>query len=80
MKVLVVDDDAGLRKSLSLILDDADYKVVVASDAEEGLRKARETSPDLILVDVRMPGMDGLGFVESFRGGGGTAPVVVMTA
>jgi two-component system response regulator AtoC len=80
MKVLVVDDDAGLRKSLSLILEDADYKVVVASDAEEGLRKAKETAPGLILTDVRMPGMDGLGFVESYRGDGGNAPVVVMTA
>ncbi len=80
MKVLVVDDDAGLRKSLSLILEDAEYMVVLANDAEEGLRKARETSPNLILVDVRMPGMDGLGFVESYRGEGGRAPVVVMTA
>ena len=59
MKVLVVDDDAGLRKSLSLILEDAEYTVVVANDAEEGLRKARDTSPSLILVDVRMPGWTG---------------------
>ncbi len=80
MKVLVVDDDAGLRKSLTLILEDAEYKVVVASDAEEGLKKARESAPNLILVDVRMPGMDGLGFVETYRGDGGAAPVVVMTA
>jgi two-component system response regulator AtoC len=80
MKVLVVDDDAGLRKSLNLILEDAGYKVVMASDAEEGLRKAKDTDPGLILVDVRMPGMDGLGFVESYRGSGGAAPIVVMTA
>ncbi len=80
MKVLVVDDDAGLRKSLSLILEDAKYQVVVANDAEEGLRKARETAPDLILVDVRMPGMDGLGFVQSYKDDEGKAPVVVMTA
>jgi two-component system response regulator AtoC len=80
MKVLVVDDDAGLRKSLNLILEDAGYKVVMAGDAEEGLRKAKDTDPSLILVDVRMPGMDGLGFVESYRGGGGQAPLVVMTA
>jgi two-component system response regulator AtoC len=80
MKVLVVDDDAGLRKSMSLILEDAGYKVVMAGDAEEGLKKAKDTDPSLILVDVRMPGMDGLGFVESYRGAGGQAPLVVMTA
>jgi two-component system response regulator AtoC len=80
MKVLVVDDDAGLRKSLTLILEDAGYKVVMAGDAEEGLKKAKDTDPSLILVDVRMPGMDGLGFVESYRAGGGQAPLVVMTA
>lgn len=80
MKVLVVDDDAGLRKSVSLILEDAEYQVVAASAAEEGLRKAKDTRPDLILVDVRMPGMDGLGFVEAYRGDGGGVPIIVMTA
>lgn len=80
MKVLVVDDDAGLRKSLTLILKDAGYEVRTAPDAEEGLEAARGERPDMILVDVRMPGMDGLGFVESYRKEGGSAPVIVMTA
>ncbi len=80
MKVLVVDDDAGLRKSVSLILEDADYEVVTARDAVEGLRLARDGRPELILTDVRMPGQDGIGFMESYREAGGEAPVVVMTA
>ncbi|TVP56726.1 MAG: sigma-54-dependent Fis family transcriptional regulator, partial [Gemmatimonadales bacterium] len=80
MKVLVVDDDAGLRKTLSLILDDGGYEVILASDAETGLRMAREASPDFILTDVRMPGMDGLEFVERYKGEGGTATVLVMSA
>ena len=80
MKVLVVDDDAGLRKSLTLILKDGGYEVRTAADAREGLETARGEAPDMILVDVRMPGMDGLGFVETYRKEGGTAPVIVMTA
>jgi two-component system, NtrC family, response regulator AtoC len=80
MKVLVVDDDAGLRKSLTLILKDAGYEVRAASDARAGLEVANGEGPDMILVDVRMPGMDGLGFVETYRREGGEAPVLVMTA
>jgi two-component system, NtrC family, response regulator AtoC len=80
MKVLVVDDDAGLRKSLTLILKDAGYEVRTAPDAEQGLEMAKGERPDMILVDVRMPGMDGLGFVETYKKGGGEAPVLVMTA
>jgi two-component system, NtrC family, response regulator AtoC len=80
MKVLVVDDDAGLRKSLSLILEDAGYEVSSARDAVEGLRYARDGRPDFILTDVRMPGQDGIGFLETYRAGGGEAPVIVMTA
>ena len=80
MKILVVDDDTGLRRTLSLILGDADYDVVLAADGEEGLRKAVEASPDLVLTDVRMPEMDGLTFVERYRADGGEAPVIVMSA
>jgi two-component system, NtrC family, response regulator AtoC len=80
MKVLVVDDDAGLRKSLTMILKDAEYEVRTAPDAEQGLEMAKGERPDIILVDVRMPGMDGLGFVETYRKEGGEAPVLVMTA
>jgi two-component system, NtrC family, response regulator AtoC len=80
MKVLVVDDDAGLRKSLTLILKDAGYEVRTAPDAEQGLEMAKGERPDMILVDVRMPGMDGLGFVETYKKEGGEAPVLVMTA
>ncbi len=80
MRVLIVDDDAGLRKSLTLILEDADYEVTTAADGEEGLERARRGSPDLILCDVRMPGTDGLEFLERYREEGGDALVLVMTA
>jgi len=80
MKLLVIDDDAGLRKSLSLILSDAGYEVVLAEDGELGLKTALEQEPDLILCDVRMPKLGGMQFLQAFRERGGDALVIVMTA
>lgn len=80
MKILVIDDDRGLRRSLSLILGDAGYTVVQAADGAEGLRLAAAESPTMILCDVRMPEMDGLEFLDHYRESGGTALVLVMTA
>ncbi len=80
MKILVVDDDPGLRKSLTMILKDADYEVTTASSGEDGLRIAAAGEPDVILTDVRMPGMGGLEFLDAYREGGGDALVLVMTA
>ncbi|TVP72548.1 MAG: sigma-54-dependent Fis family transcriptional regulator, partial [Gemmatimonadales bacterium] len=78
--VLVIDDDAGLRGSTTLILEDEGYRVTVAVDGQEGLRKAAGGSPDLILVDVRMPGMDGLEVTRRLGKEVPGVPVVVMTA
>lgn len=80
MKILVVDDDRGLRKSVSLILSDAGYEVRVAEDGEEGLAMAVAERPQLILCDVRMPKKDGLAFLKEYREAGGEALVLVMTA
>lgn len=80
MKILIIDDDDGLRRSLTLILGDAGYDVVQAEDGEQGLATAFEQAPDMILCDVRMPKLDGIGFLEAYRDSGGTALVLVMTA
>jgi two-component system response regulator AtoC len=80
LKILIIDDDRGHRKSLSLILGDAGYEVRSAEDGEEGLEKALAERPQLILCDVRMPKKDGIAFLKEYREAGGDALVLVMTA
>lgn len=79
-QVLVVDDEGGLRHTLQLILQEEGYRVTLAEDGETGLRLARAEPPDLILCDIRMPRLDGLGFLREYREGGGTALVIMMSA
>jgi len=59
-RVLIVDDDAGLRESLELVLAAEGYEVATAADAEAAVRRAEEAPTDVVLCDLRMPGMDGL--------------------
>ncbi|HUG41476.1 MAG TPA: sigma-54 dependent transcriptional regulator [Longimicrobiales bacterium] len=80
MKVLIIDDEPSLRQTVSMILDEEGYEIVVAADGKEGLDKALEIAPDVVLTDVRMPGMPGLEFLERYRAEGGDALVIVMTA
>ena len=80
MIVLIIDDEPGLRQTVSLILADEGYEVHTASDGEEGLARAIEVQPDIILCDVRMPRLTGIEFLEKYRTANGTAMVIVMTA
>ena len=79
-RVLVIDDEAGLRHTLLLILRDEGYRVTVADDGESGLRTALAEQPDLILCDIRMPRMGGLDFLQRYQEGGGTGLVIMMSA
>lgn len=79
--VLVIDDESGLRQTLSLILAEEGYQVRTAEDGEAGLRMARDERPSLILCDIRMPRLDGLGFLAAYReDGGGEGLVIMMSA
>ncbi len=58
-KILLVDDDPDFVKITSRILQSKAYQVVSAGDGDQGLKKMREEKPDLVLLDIMMPGMDG---------------------
>jgi len=79
--VLVVDDDEGLRDALETVLEYEGYRVRVAANGRAALAQVAEAAPDVILLDVRMPVMDGRGFIEAYRQiPGPHAAVVILTA
>lgn len=77
-RILVVEDEDKLRRVLELQLRSSGFDVTLAADASEGLRLVAEA--DLVLTDLRLPGMDGLGLLQSLREASIAVPVVVMTA
>jgi len=77
--ILLVDDDALLRRSLAFNLEQASYRVSTAANAEDALALARRDLPDLVLLDIGLPGMDGLEALRQFKANIGT-PVIFLTA
>jgi two-component system response regulator AtoC len=79
-RVLVVDDEPGLRQSLGLLLSDAGYDVAAEANGTRALERARAEPFDLVLCDVRMPDMDGLAFLRAYKAHGGSALIIMMSA
>lgn len=81
-KILIVDDETELLKAISIRLKASGYEVLTAQDGQEGLEKARNSNPDLIILDVLMPRLDGyevcrlLKFDEKYS----LIPVIMLTA
>jgi CheY-like chemotaxis protein len=81
-RILIVDDDPWILRMVSALLDKRGYDIVTASDGEEGLKKATQIRPDLLITDVMMPKMDGWELVRALRARADLAftPVLFLTA
>lgn len=78
--ILIVEDDRALRDGLALNLRLEGYDVRTASDGHEGMRMAFENHPDLIVLDIMMPGFTGLDILEELRRRGERVPVLILSA
>jgi len=79
-KVLIIDDEEGIRRVMSITLKDAGYEVLTASDGESGIGVCQEKSPQIVITDVRMPGMDGIEVLQKIKEVSPEKEVIVATA
>ena len=80
ISILVVDDDSQLRQSFARLLREEGYEVRTASSGEAGLEGVKQKVPDLVIMDVRMPGMSGMETFQAMRQIDPKLPVIIMTA
>jgi two-component system nitrogen regulation response regulator NtrX len=78
-RILVIDDEAAIRDSLRMTLEYEGYEFLGAATGQEGLALAEREAPDLVLLDVKMPGMDGIEVLERLRHMNESLPVVVVS-
>lgn len=78
-RLLLVEDDPRIRRSLSLALDDLGFEVIVAPSGEDALERLEETAVDVVLLDLMLPGIDGLKVCELLRSRG-DLPIIVVSA
>ncbi|MBI4772631.1 MAG: response regulator [Deltaproteobacteria bacterium] len=78
-KVLIIDDEEGIRKVLSITLTDAGYHVLTAGEGEAGIQAFVAESPQIVITDIRMPGMDGIEVLQQIKAADPKAEVIVVT-
>ena len=78
-RILVIDDEGAIRDSLRMILEYEDYQFVGAASGQEGLALAQRERPDLVLLDIKMPGMDGMEVLRKLHALDETLPVVMIS-
>jgi two-component system alkaline phosphatase synthesis response regulator PhoP len=84
-RILIVDDDPDIAQAFKIILECRAYQVTVATNGEECLQRIRSERPDLVILDLLMPRLDGFAVIRELRenplyGGCGDVPVLVLTA
>jgi two-component system nitrogen regulation response regulator NtrX len=78
-RILIVDDEQGIRKSVAGLLSDEGYDAAVAGDGEAALAAVRDQQPELVLLDIAMPGRDGIDVLEEMRRAWPRLPVIMMS-
>ncbi len=80
MKILIVDDDPAIRMLYKEELEDEGYTVIVASSGEEALKLFDDESPDVVTLDILMPGMDGIQVLRHMKEKNPQLPIIMSTA
>jgi DNA-binding response OmpR family regulator len=79
-KILIVDDEKNIRMTVKNCLDEAEYLVDIAVNGEEGFEKIQKSHYDLVLLDIKMPGLSGMEVLKKIRDNNSSVSVVMMTA
>lgn len=77
--ILLIDDENIVREAIAAYLEDSGYRVFEASDGEQGLELFRREKPDLVLCDLKMPNVDGLGVLQTLKGDPAETPIIVIS-
>src|ERR1022692_3628459 len=78
--ILVIDDDESLRDTIGVMLEQEGFRAVLVADGRAGFEKSLLLKPDLILVDLRLPGMNGVEICKQLRGAQVVTPIIVLSA
>ncbi len=78
--VLVIDDDETVRDTIGVLLEQEGFRVHMAADGREGYEKALSLKPDLVVVDLRLPGMSGMEICKQLRASNAATPILVLSA
>ena len=79
MKVLIIDDESIVRKNISAFLEDHNYETLESENGQEGLEVFRQENPDIVLCDLRMPVLDGLGFIIELTKESPETPIIIVS-
>ncbi len=79
-KILIVDDDEDFRFNLAAVLEEEGHEVIAAKDGKQALKAMEQSAPDLVLLDMKLPGMDGVELLQEMKKKGNNLPVIMLTA